>query len=280
MKLQFLKREQQVGGLSLDLLARDLETDRQVIIENQRHWTNHDHLGKAITYAADLDADVVVLVTEYFRPEHKHAFDWLNQTCVDKQYFCVVVEALRISPPDGRFEIADPTIHDRPPSNNPEVTDGPEEFEKSLESISGTDRQKFDLLVDWAKELHGRVGRVRLVSKKSHVNLVKLIPRIRLTEEEEEFELVRVANKAGRPSIELTDNLKKASRDTRKRVEQFFQKPIPKDWNENPLDPFTPEMLNGLIKELTRAYEQANRSEVLGIISRVDSRGGTDGRRS
>src|SRR3989338_2729091 len=45
-----------VGPYSADILAKDISTGRYVIIENQYGKTNHDHLGKLITYASVLDA--------------------------------------------------------------------------------------------------------------------------------------------------------------------------------------------------------------------------------
>jgi len=51
MDLELTTAEAPVGAL-----ARDLATGRVVIIENQFGATNHDHLGKILTYAAGLEA--------------------------------------------------------------------------------------------------------------------------------------------------------------------------------------------------------------------------------
>ena len=70
-------REAAIARYSADLLFRD-SSDRIVVVENMFGPTNHDHLGKLITYSAGLDAGVAVLVAEEFRDEHRSALDWLN----------------------------------------------------------------------------------------------------------------------------------------------------------------------------------------------------------
>ena len=97
MDLELQSEEAPVGAFSLDLLARVSGTNRTVIVEDQLHPTDHDHLGKLLTYAGGYDADVVVWVAKDFRDEHRQAVDWLNQrTDENTEFFGVVVEIWKI----------------------------------------------------------------------------------------------------------------------------------------------------------------------------------------
>ena len=97
LDLELQQIEAAVGGYSLDILATDVNGSRPVIVENQLETTDHDHLGKLLTYAAGFDANVVVWLTREFRDEHRQALDWLNQrTGDDTQFFGIVVELWKI----------------------------------------------------------------------------------------------------------------------------------------------------------------------------------------
>lgn len=108
LELEVERTEAPLGPFFADILARDVGTNRYVVIENQLEKTNHDHLGKSITYAAAFDATTVVWVAPEFTDEHLAAIDWLNANSKeDREFFAVRVEAWRIdaSAPAVRFVV-------------------------------------------------------------------------------------------------------------------------------------------------------------------------------
>ena len=97
MELEIKESEAAVGNFSLDLLVKDFGTGHTVIIENQLTQTDHDHLGKLLTYAAGYSASVVVWVADVIRDEHRQTLEWLNQrTDEETQFFGVVIEVFKI----------------------------------------------------------------------------------------------------------------------------------------------------------------------------------------
>lgn len=87
LELEVENTEVSVGPYSADILAKDTGTDNYVVIENQLEKTNHDHLGKAITYASVLDASMIIWIATDFTEEHKKSLDWLNDHTNDEISF-------------------------------------------------------------------------------------------------------------------------------------------------------------------------------------------------
>lgn len=95
--LTVIEREKSVGSFNVDLLCED-ENGHYVIVENQLERTNHDHLGKLMTYLINLDASVAIWVATNIRPEHQRVIDWLNEMSgADYAFYAVQVEAVRIA---------------------------------------------------------------------------------------------------------------------------------------------------------------------------------------
>lgn len=91
------ERESSVGNFSIDIFANEESTGRKVIIENQLEDTDHDHLGKLITYASGKGAEVIVWVVKRARDEHRQAIEWLNQhTDTSLGFFLVEIELWQI----------------------------------------------------------------------------------------------------------------------------------------------------------------------------------------
>ena len=90
--------------------ATEESTGRKIIIENQLEDTNHDHLGKIITYASGKDAEVIIWIVKRARDEHKQAIEWLNNHTDDKcAFFLIEIELWRIgkSEPAVKFNIVE-----------------------------------------------------------------------------------------------------------------------------------------------------------------------------
>jgi len=87
-------RERAAGSFSIDLVAED-EGGGTVIIENQLEKSNHDHLGKLITYLASMGAKAAIWIVSDPRPEHVAAVAWLNESG-SAAFYMVKVEAVRI----------------------------------------------------------------------------------------------------------------------------------------------------------------------------------------
>ena len=94
LPLQDAKREQACGDFSVDLVADD-GSGNTVVIENQLEKSNHDHLGKLITYLSALDARVAVWIVSEPRPEHTKAITWLNESR-QASFYLVKAEAICI----------------------------------------------------------------------------------------------------------------------------------------------------------------------------------------
>ena len=125
LTLSEVEKEVYVGSYRCDLVGTDETTGDKVIIENQLEMSNHDHLGKIITYASGLDAKVVVWIVKEAREEHRSAIEWLNNNTPEKlSFFLIEIHAYQIGD-----SLCAPTF---------EVVEKPNGFIKNAKTQSGS----------------------------------------------------------------------------------------------------------------------------------------------
>ncbi len=86
--------EKSVGDFRVDILAEDAD-GHVVVIENQLTRSDHDHLGKLITYLAMMEAQAAIWIVADPRAEHVSAVTWLNES-TSADFYLVKVEAIRV----------------------------------------------------------------------------------------------------------------------------------------------------------------------------------------
>lgn len=104
------EKESSVGDFSVDIYATENGTNKKVIIENQLEYTNHDHLGKLITYASGKSANYIIWIVKHARDEHKAAIEWLNNHTDDEiGFFLCEIKLYKIgdSNPAVKFEVVE-----------------------------------------------------------------------------------------------------------------------------------------------------------------------------
>lgn len=89
-----LVSEQSTGNFFVDLVGED-GTGGNLIVENQFGKSDHDHLGKVMTYLAAFEATTAIWIVETPRAEHIKAFAWLNDAS-SANFYLVKMQALRI----------------------------------------------------------------------------------------------------------------------------------------------------------------------------------------
>ena len=99
----------EIGRYKADIICRyqgyqgnqDHERNGFVVIENQFKETNHDHLGKLLTYAAHLRAKenkpgALIWIAQKFTVEHRTTLDILNEEMDSIALFGVEIQIVQI----------------------------------------------------------------------------------------------------------------------------------------------------------------------------------------
>lgn len=123
-------REQSTGSFNVDIKAEDAEGNI-VIIENQFGNSDHDHLGKLITYLASFEARTAIWITENPRTEHINAINWLNEGSNGCSFYLLKIEAIKIG--------------DSQPAPLLTKIVGPSEESRDLGKVKKDDAERFNL---------------------------------------------------------------------------------------------------------------------------------------
>ena len=96
MELELEAQEIYVGDFRADILCRN-EDGSRVLIENQLEKTDHDHLGKILTYSAGLNVHTIIWIAREFRDEQLAALDQLNEITDERfRYFGIEIKVWQI----------------------------------------------------------------------------------------------------------------------------------------------------------------------------------------
>ncbi len=96
--VQLHEREHSIGSFSADLVGEDGD-ENIVVVENQLEKSNHDHLGKLLTYVSGKDAKCAIWIVSEARPEHLNAINWLNEAGLCA-FYLFRIEAVKIGESD------------------------------------------------------------------------------------------------------------------------------------------------------------------------------------
>ncbi|ODS29894.1 MAG: hypothetical protein SCARUB_05002 [Candidatus Scalindua rubra] len=119
MELELEDTEVYVGNYRADIVAKDTPSNDYVVIENQLSSTDHDHIGKLLTYAASFGAKTIVWIAKKIREEHRQALDWFNEITVQNvDFFGIEMELLQIA--------------DSPYAPNLKIVSKPNEWTRSI----------------------------------------------------------------------------------------------------------------------------------------------------
>lgn len=159
--IKLIETEASVGKFNVDILAEEDLTGKKIIIENQLEATDHDHLGKIITYASGHDAEIIIWIVKATRDEHHKAIEWLNDhTDEDISFFLIRIELWQID--------------DSKPAPKFEVIVSPNEWAKAIKSnpakkeLTNTKLQQLDFWNKLKDHIHSQSPNMKLRTPGAH----------------------------------------------------------------------------------------------------------------
>jgi hypothetical protein len=138
LNLTNIKTEVNVGQFKCDIVCDDDGNKGTVIIENQLEYTDHDHLGKLITYASGLNAKTIIWIVKEARDEHSSAIEWLNNVTNNEiSFYLIQIEAIKIGTSD--------------PAINYKIVEEPNPYIKSVNAkeLSENEKNKLDFWIQF-----------------------------------------------------------------------------------------------------------------------------------
>ena len=109
--IQDPQKENRLENFIVDIVGED-EVGK-VIIENQYNKSDHDHLGKLLTYLSNVaGTKKAIWIVEDARSDHINTINWLNENIETCSFYLVKIEVFKIqnSPPAANFDLlAGPT---------------------------------------------------------------------------------------------------------------------------------------------------------------------------
>ena len=162
MELELEGIEVLVGPYKADIVANDLSSDSKVVIENQLEKTNHDHLGKILTYASGLNARVMIWVAREFTEEHRRALDFINENAAPElRCYGIEIQLWRIG--------------DSAPAPMFKVVSRPNDYTSEIKTTTGRNDEISDVRATYLEFWSGFVAYCK--EHKSRLNLRKPRPQ-------------------------------------------------------------------------------------------------------
>lgn len=152
LEIEVVATEAAAGSFSIDIIGKEISTNKIVVIENQFGSTDHKHLGQIITYASNANASIIIWIAESFRQEHRTAINFLNNNINNYlQFYAIEIKLIKIdeSRPAIIFNvICEPNkIGDANLQTTTEISETKEKY-----------KQFFQLLIDELREKYNFTG--------------------------------------------------------------------------------------------------------------------------